>query len=660
MSGLRWVSSTGLAIGLCLALGVSAPARANQEWLPIHPADLALKNNPASPGSDAMILYRAETLNEQQHLRSEYYRIKIFTQTGKQWGNVEIPYEPNFEGIESVVARTILPSGAVVPFTGKVYDKVIVKAGGVKVYEKSFSLPDVQPGCIVEYMYDEPYDPGEYISAMDWEVQRSLFTREAKFVFIPITDPDLVGHGYYGWRILFAHGPERPTLQGDGSYLLVVHNVPALKTEPYMFPKEMIRERVEFYYANRGNTPTDKYWKQKGRQWNKQLESFIDRKRALEDAVAAVVRAGETPEGKLEKLYARAQQIRNLTFASSMTPEQEKQEKIVANQNAGDVLKHGHGTRKDINELFVGLARAAGMDATLVYVAPRDQAMFMPQDEDADQLASIIVEAKSGSQTFYLDPGALAYPFGLLPWADSNVGGVLLTRNGGEVIHVPGEDSSQSEISRHTKLSLAENGSLSGTLEVDYTGQEAALWRQADRNDDETGRRKDLHDEISGWLPSDATFQITKLENWNDTSKPLRVEGTLKLSSPGNKVYGRLILPLSLYGSAVARAFTSTQRVNVVYFHYPFQVLDDTSIQLPFGFQVESLPKVAGVPSGAIQYQIGASAQIGAVDVTRKLAVNLIAFPVKYYPAVRSIFSLAKAGDASDIVLQATATAAQK
>ncbi len=657
MRGIRsWIWVPLVAI-LFFALGEPQPAGAKDKWLPINPGDLALKDNPASPGSDAMILYRQETLNEAQHYGSEYYRIKIFTQKGAdKWGNVEIPYLPDFQSIVQVRGRTIEPNGTIVDFDGKAYDKVVVKAGGVKIYEKSFSLPDVQPGCIIEYKYNEPSDPGRYLRQMEWDVQRSLFTREAKFTFVPLP-VDETGEGYYGWRSLFLSNPERPKKRSNGSFVLTVHNVPALITEPYMIPKNMIRGRVEFYYSTHGNETAAKFWKQQGQQWDKSLESFIHKKKALEAVLATTVNSTDSPDVKLQKIYARVQQIRNLSFTPSMTPEEEKREKIVDNHNVQDVLKHGYGTWEDINDLFVGLARAAGFDATLVYVAPRDRTIFVPGYQDPSELQVNIVEVKAGSQDLYLDPSSPQYPFGLLPWYENAAAGVRVTKQGGETINVPPENSTDAQILRQMNVSLSADGALSGTLVVSFQGQEAAVWRSSDSNDDQTQRRKDLHGEINGWLPANAIYKITKLDNWNDNSKPLVVEGTLKIPALVNRLYGRLILPLSLYQSSLTNAFTSAQRVNDIYLDYPFQYEDDTVIQLPSGFQVESLPKVQDIPLGAIRYHITANAQAGTVHITRKLVVNGIEFPVKYYDAVRSVLGTVKAGDSDDMLLERTSAA---
>src|SRR5579864_5460081 len=131
------------------------PTPAGDEWQPVSKEDLALKDNPASPGAHAMILYRESSVDTTEASVSEYVRIKIFTEEGKKFGDVEIPFikrEGGFD-IHDVRARTIRPDGSIVNFDGKVFEKEVYKIGGVKELEKTFSLPEVQPGCIVEYKY---------------------------------------------------------------------------------------------------------------------------------------------------------------------------------------------------------------------------------------------------------------------------------------------------------------------------------------------------------------------------------------------------------------------------------------------------------------------------------------------------------------------------
>lgn len=648
MTGRVWLPLLGVLLLLPLA---ARRAAANDDWRPINPADLAMKDNPASPGADAMILYREETLDEARHFESEYYRIKIFTTAGKKWGDVVVPYMRGQQGVTAIEARTILPDGTVVNFTGQAYDKVAIQGGGVKVYEKTFSLPDVQPGCIVEYKYREPFDPGLYFSAMTWEVQKDLFTREAMFTFVPIADAyQEQAAGFSGWRTLFLPPNDRPKAQPNRSVILEVRDLPALTTEPYMVPKEMVRGRVTFFYRQQGKISAAQYWKQMGKEWNKELDSFVNKKKALQEALATVVHPGDAPQAQLAAIYARAQAVRNLSFGPGMTDAQRRAEHIVDNRNVEDVLKHDYGTWQDVNRLFVGLARAAGFEASLVYIPRRDENLFFPGDQDPSELPDQIVGVKLNGQDIYLDPSSPAYGFGLLPWYEDGVLGLWLSKQGGDMVQVPVTPSTEARIVRRLNVKLAANGARTGTLEVDYYGREGAVWRAQDRNDDALGRRHDLRDAIRRWLAPEVDFEITKLENWDDTAKPLTVLGTVSFPAFGDRDYGRLFLPLSLYGSYLTHAFTAPQRSNGIYFHFPFQEDDDTVIQLPPGFHVATLPKPAAVPGGAIQYRIAATDAGGSVHVTRHLEVDGIEIPVKFYGAVRAIFNTVQAGDADQMV----------
>ena len=55
-----------------------------------------------------------------------YHRIKILTDAGRQYANVEIPIDPLFHFVD-LKARTIHPDGSIVEFTGKPFEKTIVK-----------------------------------------------------------------------------------------------------------------------------------------------------------------------------------------------------------------------------------------------------------------------------------------------------------------------------------------------------------------------------------------------------------------------------------------------------------------------------------------------------------------------------------------------------
>ena len=157
---------------------------AGDDWLPVAPADLALKDNPAQPGANAMILYRESAVNSTHATVDEYYRIKIFTEEGTTAGNVEIPFLKGNTDITSIRGRTIQPDGKITVFEGKPFEKTVVKASGYKFLAKTFTLPDVHPGCIIEYKYREQGNPDFYYNN-SWVVSQELFTRDARYSIAP-------------------------------------------------------------------------------------------------------------------------------------------------------------------------------------------------------------------------------------------------------------------------------------------------------------------------------------------------------------------------------------------------------------------------------------------------------------------------------------------
>ena len=208
----RYLASIALFLLCVTSTPRSAPA--GDDWQPIAPEDLALKDNPASPGAHAMILYRESMVDAVQSSVREYVRIKIFTEEGRKEANVEIPFVKGFDDIQDVRARTIRPDGTVVNYEGKPFEKMVVKVSGYKVLAKTFTLPDVQPRCIIEYRYRDQSDPRLYYS-QQWKVYGYLFTRQARFSIKPdkSNGSPVLMYRHYGLP-----PGATPQPQKDGSY----------------------------------------------------------------------------------------------------------------------------------------------------------------------------------------------------------------------------------------------------------------------------------------------------------------------------------------------------------------------------------------------------------------------------------------------------------
>jgi transglutaminase-like putative cysteine protease len=667
---VKFVLSLAIVAAL-LILFIPRAMRAGDEWQPISPEDLALKDNPKDPGADAMILYRenvvsAKFLHSQGDSNEEYFRIKIFTDAGKDKANVEVPYfsgdsgDRDFAGnsgngwqILSVRGRTIHSDGSITKFDGKVLDKIVVKFGGVKIRAATFSMPDVQPGSIIEYKYKKQGEP-YWLHSEEWTVSDALYTREARFTFIPYAE--FSGYvPFYRLYGLSADAKPKCDVGVDHACVMDAHDIPAVIDEELMPPKRAIEARVEWYYKDMGapssETP-EKFWNRIGKKWNVDLDRFVDKKKALEQELSQIVSPSDSADVKLRKIYARVQKIRNLDYEDTKTVKEQKSENVKKVSNAEDVLRDGYGSGRDINFLFIGLARAAGFDAKELYVAPRSAEIFIPQREDEGQLRADLVWVRADSKEYYVDPASRFYPFGLLPWSETLTSGIRVSKDSGEVIQTPAEASSDATTIRHADLSLDPSGNIAGELQVDFTGEEAAQRRTQRHKEDEQARKKGLEAEIKGWLPADASFELTSIENWDNTAEPLRVKGTMKFPSLGAAAGRRLLLPADLFPAAYSSAFRSEKRINAVYFPFPYEEIDDLKFHAPVGYKIEAVPEVKNVDVGAAKYNLSATQQSDTVEVTRHLVFNAVAFPKTAYPALRQFFSVVKSSDNAQIIFQ--------
>jgi hypothetical protein len=652
----------GLILVLFLCVPLSHSTSAGDDWLPIPPEDLALKDNPAQPGAHAMILYRESSVNEKYvpsdgATTTEYVRIKIFTEQGTKEANVQIPYLKGISDIKDIRARTIQPDGTVTNFNAEIFDKTVVKVSGLKFLAKTFTLPDVHPGSIIEYKYREKSFVHELLGEK-WIVSGHLFTRDARFSFKPFTGP---GSYSFSYRQFGLPSHSVPQLEKDGSYLLEVHNIDGIEEEAFAPPENVLNSHVEFFYRNVReplNEAPEDYWSHKGKQWSDSLDQFTNKKSILTSDLRNVFSPDDSPEVKLQKIYARVQKIRNLSYEHYKTGKEEKQEQLKPNSNVEDVLKHSYAYSRDINYTFVGLARAAGFETTVIWVAPRNNNFFFPELKDSSELGSNIVWVRSGAKEYYLNPAAIYYPFGILPWYETATDGVSVGKQNGEIVKTPAPVASDARTIRHADMALDEDGLAVGKIEVDFTGQRGAILRTDERDEDEAGRRKSLEDEIKDWLPAGSSFEVTSVTNWDKSDLPLHVEGAAKIPNLGTTVGRRMLVTEAVFQATQAKAFEPQKRVNSIYFHYPYEEIDAIKLHGPAGYRIENVPATAQVrAAGPAAYEISAAQQDNSIEVKRHLLVTGIMFPVEVYPELREFFNTVKTDDDAQIVFQNTESA---
>lgn len=659
---LRWARASSnlagyLVAAALLVAGAALPARSGENWPPILPEELALKDDPLNPGAHAMILYREMHTDDVKRFQTHYYRIKIFTEEGKKYADIEIPYLAKQAKVEDIQARTVRPNGTAVGFNGQVFDKVVVKARKLEFRAKIFTLPEVQRGSIIEYSYkvrwgkkapDVLRHPKKYIvegaysiSTAPWIVQHELSTRRARFSIRPIPN------GLIRWAWMGLPKDVAPRRQPDGTIQLEVEDIPAFQEEVYMPPENALKSRVDFFYVL--GFWVSRFWRQQAEQRAEGVEKFIGKSKRVQRAAAALISSNDSPEEKLRKLYAR---VLPRGLMREKTKKERKRKKMLKNKNVEDVLQHRYGSHDDFNRLFVALAQAAGFEASIVLVSGRKDHFFRENVLDASQLDAQVVAVWLGEEELYLDPGTPYTPFGLLLWDRTGVKGFRVEKEGGTPVTTPEPRSSEAVRERRATLKLGEDGSLTGKVQVAFHGQEALKRRLAAIEEDKLGRRKQLEEEVKSWFPARAKIEIEKVSHWEDPEEPLRVEFTVEVPEFAVSAGRRLLVPLGIFQTKEKHPFEHAKRVHPIYFRYPWEEKDDVILELPAGYQVEAMPEAQKTSAADALYEISCEKQPSGLQVRRRLVMNALWLPQKEYPALRKFFSKVKAGDEQYAVLE--------
>lgn len=628
-----------LALVACLATAssLSAGFSQSQDFRPATPAELAMKSAPSAPGAPAAILDWVRVDDHATGASSEYYRIKVFTEEGKKYANVEAPYVPGYPSysrISEISARTIQPDGRIVPFDGKVFDKVLYKTSRLQVKAKTFSLADVQPGSILEYRYQRRWRENVLFDE-EWILQRDIPVLHAKLSLKPLNTG-----GQYASFFTYVGLPEGkvPKRLGD-TYHLELENIPAFIEEAYAPPADDLKARVNYFYTDPRLRP-DQFWNVQWADWTKVIEKFI----GSESMYRGHVQKGENALQTLKNLYAKAQSVKNLSYVAEAAEDERA--------NGAQVLTKGAGYSHEINRAFVGMARAAGFEAYVVRVAPRSEGFFSSEMLDANQLADEVAAVVVDGQPLYLDPGTVGAPFGIVSWEKANTPGMRIGKTGSlQWVKVTPAKPDQALLQR--KADLQVNGeSVEGTITVTFHGQEALRRRANTWSDDDEARTKAFEDEAKEWFAAEATVKLVELTGIKAYEGPVVAKYSVKV--PAAMAGSRVTVPLSFFAAAQKNPFAPTTRTYPVYYPYPYRTEDEVTLTLPANLAPAALPPPSTLNAGVVKYSGTASRDGNKVTYKRTMSVDVMLVEPQHYNALRNFYNAVVSADQRPLLLVAS------
>jgi hypothetical protein len=666
---MRW-----MCIGL-MGLSVAACAQVKVTDSFVKPAaeELSMKALPGFPGAAAVVLFREEVTNDDMHYVQHYDRIKILTKEGEKYANVELPFvsalyvddqhSGDQKSLGDIQGRTIHADGTIIPFTGKPYLKVMEKQAGMQVQEKVFTLPDVDVGSIIEYRYATRIADNMYESP-DWYIQGELYLKAAHFVWYP-TEKDLMNsreqmiHTITWFPILPAGAKvERHDIPHSSTYTpgpvqyfdLHVQDVPPQVKEEYMPPIASYSYRVMFNFT--AEHTAAEWWKDEGKDWSKRVDSFANPNSDLKAAMQKVIAGASTQDEKLRKIYVAVMALDNTRYTRAHEEREDKAQGEGKVKTAADVLSRGRGSASQMAQLFVGMARAAGMPAYFMLVPDRSEELFTPLWLSFQQFDDLIAIVNVDGKDVFFDPGCRYCAYGHLAWEHTFVQGLRQVEKGTDFATTTGDDYKVNRTTRTANLNMNEKGELTGDIKLTFAGATAVRWRHAALTGDDESLKHGLRTHLESMVPKSMEVKVDTIDNLLDYEKPLVVDYQVRgtLGTPTGK---RLIMPSDLFEAGSSAIFPDEKREQVVYFHYPQSTEDALRLNVPNGFSVEAVPDDAKLsPPNGEYYSFAVKGDAKGFTSRRIHVQNEIFVLQKDYGGLQKYYSQLESKDQESVVLK--------
>src|SRR5437879_10576034 len=177
-----WLVLPATCITVCASASGSS---SSDDWRAIDPAELASKTPTVDKSADAEAIFwevRVDDGDPGELVFSNYVRVKVYTDRGKEsQSQIDLEYYGGTK-IKDISARTIKPDGTIIELKkDDVHERTIVKASGLKVKAKSFAMPAVEPGAIIEYRWREVQGESD-ANYVDLQFQRDIPARSVSYL----------------------------------------------------------------------------------------------------------------------------------------------------------------------------------------------------------------------------------------------------------------------------------------------------------------------------------------------------------------------------------------------------------------------------------------------------------------------------------------------
>jgi transglutaminase-like putative cysteine protease len=639
-----------LLVFLLLAGGLAGARPAAAELAPVSQAERALTTVPGEPNAAAVLLFKNAEFWMMDLAKQEvssrlrvWVRVKILTEAGKTFGEVEIPHSRRMR-LSGFQGRTVLPDGRVVPVPADA--KFVRKTSARdKRYVTAVAFPGVEIGAILDYEYTLHFD--SFFLVEPW-----YFSSD-----VPVLHSEIVYHipsslGVQAWsRDPYKAGIKSESnrgVRGTAEARFWADNLPAIPAEPFGYPFRDLATRavvIPTVFAAQGErVPMLEDWKSASRLM---LDVYDP---VFKDASAARRRARALAGAKT--LPRREQAAALFRFVRDEIETESLEGPFISSDLKLDrVLEERRGDSTAKALLLMALLREVDIPAQPVWAASRDYGMPDLAFPNPDWFDRVLVAAEVDGQRLFLDPGSRSLGPGHLPAGLEGTAALIPDRKKPETLTLP-EAAWEQNLRRVTMdVALDESGRLAGSGRIALAGHHAGdrIGWKGEAATVQEAWTKWLEERQPGFAISDVAVEESADERkvavrWKLAQREEEVlgdEAAYGPSRPLGPVRQPFVLPTDKRRSPVTFAYADRDELEL-------------TLTWPQGWAVEAAPDPVGFDS-----EVGAF----AVEVERDDAARRLVFRRRFdtsqrqvndgakYTAIRALYGAVEKSDAQAVAL---------
>jgi len=657
---MRFLKISIITVLLCITQNIFSQ---NFKFGKVSVDELKQTEHQLDPSANAAILYREyETRFEYaEHegffiITEVFERIKIYKKEGFDWANKTIGL---YQGAGSSREEISSLKGYTYFLEGSKIQEVKLKKDGIfdeklnKYYKiKKFTMPNIKEGSVIEYKYTIKTP---FVSNIDaYRFQETIPVNSVKLNY---STPEYFNYKTHqkGWipieikkdakeRQMQYRYTSAPTSMSvtykthtsevnfrENIYNVNLNNVPALKEEAYAGNIEnyMSSLKFELAYTKFPNSVGENY----ATSW---------------EAVSESIYKSEAFGSELKKENYFSKDIDNLI--SGVSNENEKTmlifnyiktkmnwdtyRGIYTDKGVKSAYKEGVGNMAEINLMLTAMLRYARINANPILISTKNNGI--PVFPTRHGFNAVISGVELNNHVLLLDASNNDSEIDILDPKLMNWKGRIIRKDGSStwVSLIP---STAASISTMIKSAIGPDFNVSGSAQSRYTGHFTNEMRSTYALLNEDDQRKELEMEMGETELSNIQF-----ENLKTLYKPVTLKYDFETTDRVEEIGGKLYITPLLFLTTKESPFTLETRNYPVDFKFPRKIRNIINIEIPEGYEVESIPETVnfgfGQKLGSFRFQISNTGN--KIQLSTELSINNPVIDSSEYENLKGFYQL--------------------